>query len=194
MWIHEGWTTYLEVLYVEYRWGKEDAIKYVNGLKPKVRNERPIITPRGTNAEPPQDQYFKGALMINTLRGVIDDDVKWFADLKDFYQHFQYQNIMTEDVVAWWNQRAGMSLTPFFDQYLRHKDIPVLELEFEPGKVEYRWRADEAAFAMPIEAGDAQHWTLLKPVTTEWKSMPWAGTKESFAVASDLYYVNVVKE
>jgi len=22
MWIHEGWTTYLESLYVEYRWGK----------------------------------------------------------------------------------------------------------------------------------------------------------------------------
>jgi aminopeptidase N len=36
MWIHEGWTTYLEELYVEYRWGKADAIKYLNGLKPKM--------------------------------------------------------------------------------------------------------------------------------------------------------------
>ena len=194
MWIHEGWTTYLEVLYVEYRWGKEDALKYVNGLKPKVQNERPIITPRGTNAEPPQDQYFKGALMINTLRSVIDDDKKWFADIHDFYQHFQYQNIMTEDVIAWWSQRTGMNLTPFFDQYLRHKDIPTLELKFEPGNVKYRWKADEAAFAMPIEMGDAQHWTLVKPVTAEWQSMPWAGTKESFAVATNLYYVNVSKE
>jgi aminopeptidase N len=35
MWIHEGWTTYMEVLYVEYRWGKADGIRYVNGLKPK---------------------------------------------------------------------------------------------------------------------------------------------------------------
>ena len=35
MWIHEGWTTYLESLYVEYRWGKDDAIKYLNGYKPK---------------------------------------------------------------------------------------------------------------------------------------------------------------
>ena len=25
MWIHEGWTTYLECLYVEYRWGHDDA-------------------------------------------------------------------------------------------------------------------------------------------------------------------------
>ncbi|HVG26799.1 MAG TPA: M1 family metallopeptidase, partial [Acidobacteriaceae bacterium] len=74
MWIHEGWTTYLELLYVEFRWGKADALRYAGGLVPKVHNERPIIPPRGTNAEPPQDQYFKGALMLNTLRSVIDDD------------------------------------------------------------------------------------------------------------------------
>jgi hypothetical protein len=77
MWIHEGWTTYLESLYVEYRWGKEDAIKYLNGYKPKVQNRYPIIAERGVNANPPQDQYFKGALLINTLRSVANDDARW---------------------------------------------------------------------------------------------------------------------
>ena len=33
MWIHEGWTTYLECLYVEYTYGKADALKYPNGYK-----------------------------------------------------------------------------------------------------------------------------------------------------------------
>jgi aminopeptidase N len=195
MWIHEGWTTYLEVLYVEYRWGKADAIKYVNGLKPKVQNERPIITPRGTNAEPPQDQYFKGALMLNTLRSVIDDDTKWFADIKAFYNNFKYQTIMTEDVVGWWNARTGMDLTPFFNQYLRHKDIPTLLVSWNPkrGTIVYRWKADEAGFAIPIKVGDPQHWTLISPSTTESKSMKWSGTLEDFKVATDLYYVNVDK-
>ena len=64
-----------------------------------MKNERPIIPARGVNAEPPQDQYFKGALMMNTLRSVMDDDAKWFADIHDFYQHFKYQQIMTADVV-----------------------------------------------------------------------------------------------
>jgi aminopeptidase N len=196
MWIHEGWTTYMEVLYVEYRWGKADAIRYVNGLKPKVHNEIPIVTKRGTNAEPPQDQYFKGALMINTLRSVIDDDAKWFADIHDFYQAFQYQNIMTEDVVAWWNQRTGMDLTPFFEEYLHHAAIPELDVRFDAAKgaVSYRWKADEAGFAMPIKVGEPQHWTLVKPVTKEWKTMLWAGRKDDFAVDSDHYYVTVVKE
>jgi aminopeptidase N len=196
MWIHEGWTTYMEVLYVEYRWGKVDALRYVNGLKPKVHNERPIITPRGTNAEPPQDQYFKGALMINTLRSVIDDDAKWFADIHDFYQHFKYQNIMTEDVVRWWNERTGKDLTPFFDEYLRHAELPVLELHFDAAKgtMSYRWKADEPGFAMPIKAGDPQHWTLVAPVTNEWKTMPWTGSQENFKVAMDFYFVEVKQE
>jgi len=127
---------------------------------------------------------------------VIGDDKKWFADIHDFYQEFKYRNIMTEDVETWWDKRTGMNLTPFFDEYLRHADLPVLELKFDAPKktVEYRWKADENAFAMSIEVGDAARWTLVQPVTGEWKTMPWTGTKDDFAVASDLYYVNVVKE
>ena len=196
MWIHEGWTTYMEVLYVEYRWGKADALRYVNGLKPKVHNERPIITPRGTNAEPPQDQYFKGALMINTLRSVIDDDAKWFADIHDFYQRFKYQNIMTEDVVRWWNERTGLNLTPFFDEYLRHVALPALELHFDAAKstMSYRWKADEEGFAMPIKVGDPLHWSLVTPATKEWKTMRWTGSRDDFKVATDLYFVEVKPE
>src|SRR3984885_13014276 len=107
MWIHEGWTTYLECLYVEYNYGHEDEVKYVNALKKKVKNDRPIITARGTNAEPPQDQYFKGALFINTVRSIVNDDTRWFALIHDFYQHFKYQNIMTEDVEQYFNQQTG---------------------------------------------------------------------------------------
>jgi len=191
MWIHEGWTTYLEELYVEYRWGKADAIKYLNGLQPKIRNRQPIIPERGTNAEPTEDQYFKGALMLNTLRSVIDDDAKWFADVHDFYQQFKYQTIMTEEVVAWWNQRTGMNLTPFFNEYLRHAAIPVLELKFDraKGTVAYRWSADEVGFAMPIKIGDRAHLTLVTPVTTEWKTMPWTADPDTLDVPHGLYYI-----
>ena len=55
MWIHEGWTTYLESLYVETLFGHDEAIKYVNGYKPKVQNREPIITQRGIHRQPPQD-------------------------------------------------------------------------------------------------------------------------------------------
>src|SRR5262245_27429280 len=131
MWIHEGWTTYLECLYVEYMFGHDDYLKYTNGYKSKVRNQQPIISQRGINATPPQDMYFKGALFLNTLRSIVDDDQRWWTILRDFYQRFKYQNIMTEDVVAFFNKQTGKNLTPVFDQYLRHTAIPVLELKFD---------------------------------------------------------------
>jgi aminopeptidase N len=195
MWIHEGWTTYLESLYVEYRWGKADAIKYLGGYKPKIHNLRPIVGERGVNAEPPEDQYFKGALMLNTLRSVVDNDAAWWKLLHDLYQHFKYQNILTEDIVAYCNQHTGTNLTPIFSQYLRHAQIPRLELLFgeAPGMVMYKWRADEDNFAMPIRVGTPDHWQIIHP-TTKWQSMQTSITKEDFAVDTDHYYVDVNKQ
>lgn len=194
MWIHEGWTTYLEGLYVEYRWGHEDAVKYLNGLKPKIKNQRPIITERGVNGDPPEDQYFKGALMLNTLRSVLNDDNLWWQLLYNFYQQFKYRNIMTEDVVTYFNRETGRDLTPIFNEYLRHAEIPTLELQFHPAEhtVSYKWRADEAGFTMPVLVGEKDHWQRIEP-TLKWQTMPTSLTKEQFQVATDLFYVDVKK-
>ena len=192
MWIHEGWTTYLECLYVEYMFGKADGLKYTNGYKSKVRNRQPIIPPHGINAEPPQDMYFKGALFLNTLRSVIDDDKFWFALIHDLYQQFKYKNIMTEDIVEFFNRRTGKNLTPIFDQYLRHTALPALELKFTDGSVSYRWKADENGFAMPVRVGAKDNWQLIQP-TSEWQTMKTALKKDDFHVATDLYFVEVNK-
>lgn len=200
MWIHEGWDTYLESLYVEYRWGKADAIKYLSGYRPKIYNLRPIVAERGVNAEPTEDQYFKGALMLNTLRSVVNDDAKWFALIKGLYQHFKYQTIQTEDIVAYFNLHTGMNLTPIFNQYLRHTRIPRLELLFSqtpggesPDMVMYKWDADEENFAMPVRVGTPEHWQIIRP-TTKWQWMKTPLTKDEFQVATDLYYIDVNKQ
>ena len=194
MWIHEGWDTYLETLFVEYHYGKPDALKYATGFKPKVRDRLPIVGERGVNDDPPQDQYFKGALMINTLRSLVDDDPRWFKLLHDFYQHFAYTNSITEDVIAWWNGALGQNLTPFFNQYLRHTAIPALELNFDPatGTVQYKWQADEPNFSMPVEVGDPANWQTIHP-TQQWQTLKTPLTKDQFQVAIDLFYVNVSK-
>jgi aminopeptidase N len=194
MWIHEGWATYLECLYVEYRWGKATGLQYTNAYKTKVKNERPIIAERGVNATPPQDMYFKGALFLNTLRSVVDNDAKWFQVIHDYFQHFKYQNIMTEDVIAYFNQKTGMNLTAIFNQYLRHTEIPALELRFDEAQqtVAYRWKADEADFAMPVRVGSPGHWQVIHP-TTQWQTMKTAIAQEDFTAATDLYYIHVIR-
>jgi len=192
MWIHEGWATYLEGLYVEYTFGPADALKYVNGYKMKVQNQAPIITPRGLHRTPPQDMYFKGALFLNTLRSVVNDDARWFALIHDYFQQFKYKTLLTEDVIRFFNERTGRNLTPIFDQYLRHTALPALALTFDERKrtVSYRWKADERAFAMPIRVGSKERWQVITP-TTEWQTMPTALTRDEFEVATDLYYVTV---
>jgi aminopeptidase N len=195
MWIHEGWTTYLECLYVEYMYGHDDYLKYVNAYKTKVKNVKPIIAERGINAEPPQDMYFKGALFLNTLRSVVNDDPRWFKLIHDLYQHFKYKNIMTEDMVQYFNEKTGKDMTPIFNQYLRHTAIPTLELKFNEGEgtVAYRWRVDEQGFAMPVRVGKKDNWQLIQ-ATTDWQTMKTLLAKDEFDVATDLYYINVDRQ
>jgi aminopeptidase N len=194
MWIQEGWTTYLECLYVEYTFGHDDYMKYTNAYKTKIQNRLPIIPKRGINATPPQDMYFKGALFLHTLRSIVNDDKKWWAMIRDFYQMFKYKNIITEDMVTFFNRRTGRNLTPIFDQYLRRAAIPVLELNFsdDKGTISYRWNVDEPGFAMPVRVGKKNQWTLIYP-TTKWQTMKSPIEMKDFEAAADLYYIQVNK-
>jgi aminopeptidase N len=195
MWIHEGWANYSEVMFVEYMWGKRAAIAYLNTGKEKVKNEFPVISEEGVFSTPPPDQYKKGALFLNTLRSVLDNDAQWFSLLHDYYQHFKYQTIMTTDMVAFFNERTHLQLRPIFDEYLRHAAIPTLELRFDESArdVRYRWRAEERDFAMPVRVGANSGWQTIHP-TTSWQRMRTNLSKQEFDVATDLYYVNVNKQ
>jgi len=194
MWIHEGWANYCESLFVEFMWGKADGLTYLNTGKEDVKNTRPVISERDIFSTPPDDQYKKGALFLNTVRSMVDDDVVWFKLLHDYYQHFKYQTIMTTDVAAFFNQQTGMNLAPIFDQYLRHAAIPVLELRFDETahSVSYRWKVDEPGFAMPVRLGKEGAWQMIWP-TEEWKTMPTSLGRGDMDVQSELYYVGVSK-
>ncbi|MDQ3070805.1 MAG: M1 family metallopeptidase [Acidobacteriota bacterium] len=195
MWIQEGWTTYLEGLYVEHVFGYADALKYINGYKTKVQNREPIITQRGIHRTPGQDMYFKGALFLHTLRNVVDDDARWWRLIRGLYDRFRYRNSMTEEIVAFVNKELGQDLTPVFDQYLRRAAIPVLELAFDDarGTVAFRWKADERAFAMPVRIGTPGAWQTIRP-TTDWQSMKAPAGKDALQVATDLYYIGVARQ
>ena len=154
-----------------------------------------MIGPEGVYATPPPDQYKKGALFLNTLRSVIDNDAEWFRLLRDYYQRFKYQTIMTTDVAAFFDHHTGLNLTPLFNEYLRHAAIPALELKFDAAnrRVAYRWRAAEADFAMPVRAGKPGQWQLLHP-THEWQWLDTPLGSAEFSADTDYYYIDVSKQ
>jgi hypothetical protein len=88
-----------------------------------------------------------------------------------------------------------MDLAPIFNQYLRRAALPILQLAFDAkaGTVAYRWEADERAFAMPVRVGDPASWQTIRP-TADWQIMKTPLGKDSFQVATDLYYIDVLKQ
>jgi aminopeptidase N len=190
-WIHEGFTTYAEGVYVECLFGREDAIRYVNGYQAKVANEEPIIGPAGVNHWPTQDQYFKGALFLHTLRHVIDDDAAWWRLLRDYVAHFQYSSIWTSDVITFFSTRLQRDMRPVFEQYLYHAALPVLELQFGEDHVRFRWDAAVEDFDMPVQVRAGTRRLTLRP-TREWQAMPLGGVQPGeWQPATDLFYIMV---
>lgn len=190
-WIHEGFGTYLEGVYVECMWGYEDAVTYLNGYQSKVDNLEPIVGPTGVNHWPTQDQYFKGALFLNTLRHVVDDDQVWWTLLQDYADHFKHRNIWTQDVINFFNARLGRDFRPIFQQYLYYPTLPVLELRAEEDAMGYRWRADVEDFDMPVKIRVNGETYMLSP-STEWASEPLRGAApEDWQPATDLFYIEV---
>lgn len=157
MWIHEGFCTYSEALYVECMYDYQKGQDYVNAKKPSIGNRHPMAGIYDVNVEGDGDMYNKGMLFLNTLRHVINDDALWFDILKEMTtEKFAYQTITANDLMFFFNKKTGLNLTPVFMQYVFHKDIPVLyyDLEKVKGKkylLKYKWQTDVADFNMPVE-------------------------------------------
>lgn len=171
MWIQEAFTSYAEAVYVECRWGKEDAVKYITGFRnTKIANKNPIIGNYGVNQSGSGDMYYKGSNFLHTLRTIVDNDKKWWKILKGFYQTHSYQIINASDVYDYFNTATGRDLTPIFDQYLRYSALPEFQIKQENGKLSYRWATDVDDFEMPIQI-DLNGETKKLKATNHWKNL-----------------------
>lgn len=152
MWIHEGFTCYTESVFLECQYGYEKAQQYINGLKRNIHNDKPIIGQYGVGNEGSGDMYYKGALMLNTIRHIINDDAKWWEILLKYSNTFRHKIIDTPTVIAFFNQETGLNLTPIFDQYLKYKAVPILVVNIEKKKrLSLKWNTEEPNFEMPVE-------------------------------------------
>jgi len=191
MWIHEGFTTYSETVYVECRFGYDKAMQYINGQSNNVENRKPVIGIFGVNKEGSGDMYYKGALMLNTLRHVVNDDTKWWKLILDYSNTYKKQVIDAETVVGFFNKQTGMELTPIFNQYLRHTTIPVLQLKLDGKNLSYRWQTDEPDFEMPIEITINGKATRVKASNKWQKDKATIKTLDDVKVATNKFYIKV---
>lgn len=171
MWIHEGFTQYSEIVYVECLLGYEKAMEYAYGLRKNVQNDRPIIGHCCVNNEGSGDMYPKGALLINTLRHIINDDEKWWKMILKYAKTYRHKIIDTPTVITFFNTESGMNLTSIFNQYLQHTSIPKLQIKKKGSKILYRWQAEETNFSMPIDTKIKGKELRIFP-TEQWQKLP----------------------
>ena len=197
MWLHEAFTTYMESLFVEYTMSKDDAIRYINFQRQFIANKTPMLAPLNVNFNNWEDSdiYYKGTLMLNTLRHIIDNDDKWFDLLKSFYNHYAIGFATTQDFVMFAQKYTSVDLSKFFDQYLTCTQIPTLEYQIETKRREttlkYKWVNVLPDFAMPFDIKIKGKKERIFP-TTNYQTLSVRKANETdFEFLKDHFFINL---
>lgn len=187
MWVHEGFTCYSETLFTDYWFGTEAGNKYCRGLRKNILNDKPIIGPYGVQQEGSGDMYYKGANMLHTIRTIYGNDSLFRMMLRKMNAVFYHQTVTSTQIEQFMSTELGMDLSKVFDQYLRAKNPPVLQLKHKKGKVKYRWINCVNDFDMPILNGNQK-----LACSSKW-SIFQTGNGHGFDLNTNLY-IRILKQ
>ena len=189
MWVHEGFTSYSESLYVECLRDKAAGARYTIGLRKNIRNDRPIVARYGIQEEGSGDMYYKGHNLLHTVRQVVNDDEKWRGILRGLNSTFGRQTVTGEQVTNYISRQAGIDLSRVFRQYLTTTQIPVLEHRVQNGRLQYRWANVVPGFDMPVRVSlQGGPMRTLRP-TGRWQSVALPGRGAARLRVDENFYV-----
>ena len=167
IWLQEGFATYAEVVYVEAMKGRDTSLMYLNyWLAPSINNKLPVVGPRDVSYWDYNDGdvYNKGALVLHTIRNVINDSTLFFDILQTFYrEHAGGSHVTTDDFREVLERKTGLDWAKFFEAYLYSRQVPVLKWYYgsvDPGRdqgrsnpvsfVAAKWTNVPEGFTMPV--------------------------------------------
>jgi aminopeptidase N len=169
MWIHEGFGSYMQALYLERRFGADAYREFMADKRRTLENARAVAPhePRdskqiyfGESGRSDSDIYYKGAWILHALRWVLGDEAFFpfqrrmaypTAELERVTDGSQVRFVDTDDVRAAAERAAGRDLGWFFELYLRRPELPELAVEERDGRLELAWRTPlDGAFPLPV--------------------------------------------
>ncbi|GBE26441.1 aminopeptidase N [bacterium BMS3Bbin03] len=131
-WLHEGFATYSEALWMEHRFGEEPMHQYMAKMSFKVDSTTSVYQPRHKTAREAYhlNIYWKGAWVLHTLRYVMGDEA-FFKTLREFNTdpRYRYHNAATADFQAACEKNYGKDLSWFFLEWIYGTGWP--EIHFE---------------------------------------------------------------
>lgn len=171
-WIHEGFTTYTEVLFAECSQNKEAAYKYARGLWKNILNNKPVIGEYGVHDEGSPDKYDKGAAVVHMIRVMMDNDSAFRQLLRGLNKDFYHSIVTSQQIEQYIIDKTGLQLKSFFDQYLRHKEVPEIEWYIKKKKIYYRFTNTIDGFTLPLEVKGGKRVEKITP-SKNWQSVDW---------------------
>ena len=168
MWLHEGFGSYMQPLYLEYLRGEQAFQGALFDMRKGLLNKAPVVSGKTQRIEdiyqaerggPGGDIYGKGALILHTLRGLIGDEAFFRATRRLVYGteapvpgNFKPRYGSTREFIASVKEISGQDLGWFFDAYLYHAALPELVQTREGELLRLQWKLkDGGAFPMPLE-------------------------------------------
>lgn len=142
VWLHEGFTTYGESLYLEEEYGSSVAYSHMLWYRYSIKNKRPVVGPYGRRFFDYKDSdvYVKGAWILRSLRNTIDNDSLFFAAIRQFYNEYKLETTDSKAFIKVVNEVTGEDYDWFFNQYLYKNKVPFLEYTLtKEGVLYYRW-------------------------------------------------------
>jgi len=145
IWLNESFATYCNMLWDEFHLGKDafDLVRrealdrYLNYVA-KNHQIRPL---EYAHYDTPGEvyiieiTYYKGALVLHTLREILGDDA-FFATLSHFLHEHQFSNVISSEFKTAIEDVTGKNVDWFFDDWIYGAGYPIFEVNYQylPGR------------------------------------------------------------
>ena len=176
MWLHEGFGTYMQALYLERTGGIERYREYMDSFRPVIDDGFTLAPRASQTADEIYDGqlYYKGAWVLHTLRYLVGD-VAFFRTLREMTYPSRRDStvadnacrcrfITTDDFLSVAEAASGRDLDWFFNVYLRQSHLPRLLVERDDIRVRARWDVHGGLpFNMPVPFSREDEVVVLVP-------------------------------
>lgn len=136
LWLSEGFATYMTILYMENKYGKDTAIAMLKEDRQQVidfarTSNRPVVDhTKDYMALLNANSYQKGGWVLHMLRQELGDSLFW-KSIRTYYSTYAGKTAGTDDLRKVFEKVSGENLEQFFKQWLYTAGVPRLKISWK---------------------------------------------------------------
>lgn len=141
IWINEGFASYGEYLAYEFLQSKDAATGWLLSAQNRALNEPygSVFVPAGLATDENRLfssnlSYKKGAVIIHTLRYVINNDSLFFRAMRNYLNEFKFKTASGDDFRKSVEKTTGLNLADFFQQWYYGEGYPQFDISWKRSK------------------------------------------------------------